>query len=99
MINWAKIAPASPDPSFDPADPDSTGYDWSSLDTLVENAGTAGLTPILDITHPPLWAYAIRPKGVNGGTPDVAALKQFAQALAVHYDGSDGPPAEHIFQV
>jgi hypothetical protein len=99
MINWARVAPTSPDPSFDPADPNSVGYDWSRLDALVENAATAGLTPILDITHAPGWAYAVRPKGVNGGTPDVTALKHFAQALAVHFDGSGTAPAEHLFQV
>ena len=61
---------------------------------------SAGLTPILDVSGTPKWAYASKPKGVNAGTPKTSALGDFARALATHYDGSTpGVPAEHVFQV
>ncbi len=99
MVSWARIAPKTQDSSFDASNPDSSGYKWGYMDGLVGNAETAGLTPILDIVHAPDWAFKIRPKGVNGGTPDVRALKKFAHALALHYDGAHNAPAEHVFQV
>ena len=57
------------------------------LDAVVEAAQAAGLTPILDIVPPPAWAYDTPPDGVNGGSPNVADLGDFATALATHYDG------------
>jgi hypothetical protein len=58
------------------------------------------LTPILNITAPPLWAYETQPSGVNGGSPNVADLGDFATALATHYAGlSPGEPAAHVFEV
>jgi hypothetical protein len=82
------------------ADPTSPGYAWGGLDAAVEAADAAGLTPILDISGVPKWAYSRRPTPPNGGTPKVAALGDFATALATHFDGSaPGVPAEHVFQV
>jgi hypothetical protein len=99
IINWAHIAPSSPPAGFNASDPDSPGYDWTSLDNLVTSAASAGLTPILDIATPPSWALSSRPKAPNAGRPKIAAVGQFARALALHYDGSHGAPAEHVFQV
>jgi hypothetical protein len=100
LVRWGSVAPASPGPSFVAADPTSPGYSWTWLDASVEAADAAGLTPILDIVGAPVWAYRNLPSGVNGGSPDVAALGDFATALATHYDGlSPGVPAEHVFQV
>jgi len=99
MVRWRQLAPATLPSDFDAADPSSPYYDWSTLDGTVQAAEGAGLTPILDIVHPPSWAYAVPPKGAGGGTPQIAALRQFAHALALHYDGSHGAPAEHVFQV
>jgi hypothetical protein len=59
----------------------------------------AGLTPILDVTATPRWAYAKPPHGVNEGTPKIAALREFATALATHFDGAIGPPAVNVFEV
>jgi hypothetical protein len=82
------------------SDPTSPGYSWPGFDAIVKSAVSAGLTPILDVTGTPEWAYASKPKGVNAGTPKTAALGDFATALATHYDGSTpGVPAEHVFQV
>jgi hypothetical protein len=99
-VSWQAIAPATQPTGFVPSDPTSPGYSWTSLDATLEAAEVAGLTPILGIASPPAWGYTTRPHGVNGGTPDVAALRDFATALATHYDGlTPGVPAEHVFQV
>jgi hypothetical protein len=100
LVRWSSVAPASPPPTFVATDPTSPGYSWAGLDASVTAADNAGLTPILDIVSPPVWAFTTLPSGVNGGTPDVAALGDFATALATHYDGLvPGVPAEHVFQV
>src|SRR5205807_1422349 len=92
--------PATPPTGFVATDPTSPGYSWEGIDAVVEAAEAAGLTPILDIAEPPAWAYDIAPTAVNGGSPNVADLGDFATALATHYDGlTPGTPAEHVFQV
>ena len=99
-ISWNAIAPASPSPDFVASDPTSPGYNWVGIDTILNEAAAAGLTPILDISSAPAWGYNNQPDGVNGGTPNAADLGQFATALATHYDGlTPGVPAEHVFQV
>jgi len=99
-VTWRAIAPTAPSASFVATDPTSAGYSWTGMDSIVEQAETAGLTPILDIAMPPAWAYANQPSGPNGGTPIPAEVGDFATALATHYDGATtGVPAEHIFQV
>jgi hypothetical protein len=105
FARWSSIAPAIPPVGFNPSDPTSPGYSWDSLDSMVEAAEAAGLTPYLDITGTPYWAYAKRPSGVNGGLPKTAALGQFATALATHYDGQELDadnntiPAVNVYEV
>ncbi len=99
FVSWKAIAPAKPAADFNPSDPTSPGYSWDTLDATVEAAEKAGLTPILDIGATPAWAYANAPSGVNAGTPRVDALGEFAQAIATHYDGADGGPVVHIYEV
>ena len=96
-FNWSSLAPAVRPAGFVATDPAS--YAWSWLDTEVTTAEAAGLTPFLDILSPPQWAYAIKPQIGNGGTPNISELGQFAKALALHYDGTHGVPAVHVFQV
>jgi hypothetical protein len=96
-FNWGSVAPAVRPVGFVAADPAS--YDWSWLDSEVTTAEAAGLTPYLDILSPPQWAYAIKPEGILGGTPIISELGQFAKALALHYDGAQGAPGVHVFQV
>ena len=99
-VYWRGIAPATPPAGFVAADPTSPGYSWGAMDAVVEAAEAAGLTPILDILLPPAWAYETPPTGVNGGSPKVADLGDFATALATHYDGpTPGAPTAHVFQV
>jgi hypothetical protein len=94
------IAPDTRPAGFVATDPSSPGYSWPGLDAQVEAADAAGLTPILDISSVPRWAFARRPSRPNGGSPKVADLGDFATALATHYDGrAEGVPAEHVFQV
>jgi len=100
QVGWQTIAPVVQPEGFIASDPASPGYSWNTLDTTVEAAESAGLTPILDIVAPPSWAYKTQPEGVNAGSPDVKALGDFATALATHYDGlTPGVPVEHVFQV
>ena len=99
LVHWNTIAPAVRPPFFVAADPASPGYSWAALDATVEAAADAGLTPILDITATPKWAYANRPDGVNAGSPRPSALGDFAQALATHYDGQNGLPDVTVFEV
>jgi hypothetical protein len=97
-IKWSSVAPAPRPSGFVASDPAS--YGWSGLDQTITAAEGAGLTPILDIVAPPpAWAFAVRPSGPKAGTPQVAALGQFAKALAAHFDGKDGAPAVHVFEV
>lgn len=98
-VRWSSIAPAGLPDGFDAADPTSPGYSWSALDGTVEAAEAAGLTPILDITSTPSWAYAHRPSGLNAGSPKPAALGEFARALATRYDGQNGLPRVDVFEV
>ena len=96
---WLSIAPATLPDGFNASDPTSPAYTWSGVDATVEAAEAAGLTPILDIATTPRWAYAHSPSGVNAGSPRAAALGDFAQALATHFDGENGLPAVGIYEV
>ncbi len=98
-VRWYRIAPIVPAPVFDASDPDSLGYSWAGVDAAVSNAETAGLTPILDIGGSPHWALDPSTIGTGPGTPQAQALGEFATALATHFDGNHGAPAEHVFQV
>ena len=97
-VAWNAIAPTTPPVGFDAADPTSPAYTWGWLDSTVESARAAGLTPILDMTSAPGWALATS-HGKRVFTPKASSLGQFAKALALHYDGAYGAPAVHIFQV
>jgi hypothetical protein len=96
---WSSVAPAERPAGFVATDPSSPGYSWSWLDATVSGMEAAGLTPILDVVQPPKWAFAVKPSGVKAGTPDTQALGQFSEALATHYDGANGAPPVHVYQV
>jgi hypothetical protein len=99
-VIWRVIAPDTRPDAFVATDPASPGYSWGGLDAAVKAADAAGLTPILDISGVPKWAYSRSPTPPNGGTPKIAALGDFATALATHFDGSTPDvPAAHVFQV
>lgn len=99
LFNWSSVAPAVRPPGFVASDQSSPGYSWNELDMEVGASEAAGVTPILDVFAAPKWAYAVRPFGSRGGTPNSTDLGQFATALATHYDGTHGAPAVHYFEV
>jgi hypothetical protein len=99
-VVWRAIAPATQPDGFVASDPTSAGYRWTGIDSIVEQSEAAGLTPILDISSVPDWAYVVRPKAPNGGTPGATDLGDFASALATHFNGGiQDVPAQHVFQV
>lgn len=96
-VNWAAIAPATPGPGFDAADPADPAYDWSALDAAVRSAVAQGLAPVLDVQVAPVWAEGPgRPSAdiVPPGTwkPSARALGAFAAALAARYTGAFPDP-------
>ncbi len=100
FVYWSVIAPRTlPVSGFNPADPTSPYYHWSSLDSSVAAANANGITPILDIVSPPSWGYSTQPNPAKGtgGSPKLDALGAFATAIATHYDGV--APAAHVFSV
>jgi len=87
-VSWRAVAPVNQPSSWNPSDPNSPYYRWSSLDSTVASAKAHGIKPILDIVSPPSWAYSIAPGKWTGGQPDITALGKFATALALHFYGS-----------
>jgi hypothetical protein len=94
-VAWASIAPASPPPGFDPADPRSPGYTWKNLDATVRTASAHGLEVLLTVQRAPAWAEGPgRPTDIKPGAwkPDAGAYGAFAHALAERYNGSFPDP-------
>lgn len=99
-VDWRAIAPSTRPDGFVANDPTSPGYSWAGLDSTLTQADASGLSPILNISGTPKWAYARKPQGVNAGTPKASALADFATALATHYDGgTPGAPTAAFFEV
>jgi hypothetical protein len=90
-VAWSSIAPASPPAGFDAADPDSVGYNWSTVDQEVEDVTGAGFTPIIEVQGAPTWAEGPNiPAETPAGTwePNATDFGEFATALATRYNGS-----------
>lgn len=90
-VDWRDLVDPDPGPGFDAADPASPSYDFAPLDAAVISAVSAGLTPLLVVSHAPAFAEASPrwPYAYPGSwDPDPAALEAFATALAARYDGS-----------
>jgi hypothetical protein len=86
-VSWKATAPLTNPSSWNPKDPNSPYYHWTSLDATVSSAVAHGIKPILDIVGTPSWAYHVQPGQWTGGQPNVSALADFATALATRYDG------------
>ena len=99
VVSWASIAPLERPGDFIATDPNSPYYSWAWLDASVAEIEADGMTPILDISSAPSWALARQGKGQTAGAPENTALAAFAQALAQRYDGYNGQPPVHVFQV
>jgi Cellulase (glycosyl hydrolase family 5) len=97
-IGWNLVAPASPPPGFQPANPSDPGYDWREADRAIDQVVAAGLEPIVDIGAPPTWAQA--PPGAGPLSPEPVQYGQFAAAAARRYDGSTpGQPRVRYWDV
>jgi len=90
---WSSIAPSGTTmpTNFHPTDPADPLYNWSQLDTLVGEATTAGLQPILTLLSAPVWAQgtaSTHPATPGGYKPNAARFAAFATAAATRYSGS-----------
>jgi hypothetical protein len=93
---WANVAPRTRPGGFDPADPASPGYDWSSVDGPVRDVSAHGMAVLISIYVAPSWAEgAGRPADAPPGTwrPDPTQFALFAQAAARRYSGTYPDPA------
>jgi Cellulase (glycosyl hydrolase family 5) len=99
VVPWSEVAPITRPGDFVPTDPESPSYTWAWLDGSVAAIEANGMTPILDITSAPSWALARQGKGRTAGAPSATALGAFAKAVALRYDGFNGEPPVHVFQV
>jgi hypothetical protein len=94
-VDWRNVVQASPPVGFRARDPASPGYDFSQLDAAVESAMSAGLQPLLVVSHAPAFAEAPHrwPYAYPGSwAPSPVALEEFAAALASRYDGASPDP-------
>ena len=99
VVPWSEVAPSARPSDFVPTDPKSPYYNWAWLDRTVEAMVANRLTPMLDITSAPSWALARQGNGRTAGAPSASQLAAFAKALALRYDGSNGEPPVHVYQV
>jgi hypothetical protein len=94
-VNWRDVVIAAPPRGFDARDPASPAYRFARIDSAVDGAVSAGLTPLLVVSHAPDFAEAPHrwPYAYPGSwAPSPAALESFAAALARRYDGAFPDP-------
>jgi hypothetical protein len=94
-VDWRNIVQANPPAGFQARDPAGPSYDFSQLDAAVESAASAGLQPLLVVSHAPAFAEAPHrwPYAYPGSwVPNPVALEEFAAALANRYDGAFPDP-------
>src|SRR5919197_1144979 len=78
---WNRVPGVEPDARTRPA---SLGYDWSSYDSLIDDAAKRGIRLQLDLTGPaPAWATGDGKPGVY--RPDPREFGEFAAAAARHF--------------
>lgn len=94
-VDWRSTVANAPPGSFDASDPGSGDYRFAPIDAAVLSAVSAGLNPLLVVSHAPAFAEAFPrwPYAYPGSwAPSPAALGEFAAALARRYDGSFPDP-------
>jgi hypothetical protein len=94
-VDWRTVVAEQPPADFDAEDPTSPGYRFAPIDASVISAVSAGLTPLLVVSHAPAFAEASPrwPYAYPGSwDPSPVALQRFAVALARRYDGSFPDP-------
>jgi hypothetical protein len=94
-VDWRAVVAASPPPGFEGDNPGNAYYDFAPIDAAVLSAVSAGLTPLLVVSHAPAfaessprWPYAY----AGSWDPSPVALEEFAGALSRRYDGSFPDP-------
>jgi hypothetical protein len=90
-VDWRATVAEDPPPGFEAANPSSPEYRFAPIDAAVISAVSAGLTPLLVVSHAPAFAEASPrwPYAYAGSwDPSPSALGAFAAALARRYDGS-----------
>lgn len=90
-VDWRDVVAPDPPPGFEAANPASPDYAFAPIDAAVLSAVSAGLTPLLVVSHAPAFAEAPHrwPYAYPGSwAPSPGALAEFATALARRYDGS-----------
>ena len=104
-VDWRDLVSPDPPAGFQAGDPSSPLYSFEGLDAAVISAASAGLTPLLVVSHAPAFAEAPDrwPYAFPGSwAPDPGALEAFARALATRYDGyfpDPGDPARALPRV
>jgi hypothetical protein len=96
-VNWNDVVSAAPGPGFLATDPASGEYHFALIDAAVLATVSAGLTPLLVVSHAPAFAEATPrwPFAYPGSwDPSPEALRAFATALARRYDGSFPDPLD-----
>ena len=105
FVVWSRVAPQhrtrDVPAGFDPADPNSPGYDWSRYDEFVKRAQRQGLKVMLTLSGEiPYWASREPERCPHfiGGYPNLAMscmwkpdreqFEKFAQATASRYKGA-----------
>jgi hypothetical protein len=94
-VDWRDLVDPSPPPDFEPDDPASSAYDFAPIDAAVIDTVSAGLRPLLVVSHAPAFAEASPrwPYAYPGSwAPSPAALEAFAVAIARRYDGDFPSP-------
>lgn len=89
-VAWSEVAPATPPPGFNAADPGSPAYSWSAVDSAVRDLSAHGLKILINVGSAPTWAEgpgmpAYEPAGT--WRPDPNRFAAFATAIARRYDG------------
>ena len=95
-VDWRESVIPAPSADFDARYPGSPAYHLASTDAAVISATSAGLHPLLVVSHAPAFAEAPArwPYAYPGSWgPSPPALEAFAAALARRYDGSFPDPA------
>ncbi|MGH2861323.1 MAG: hypothetical protein ACRDLT_07415 [Solirubrobacteraceae bacterium] len=91
-VDWPGVEPTAPRSAANARNPAAPQYNFSSLDSRVEEITSSGLTPVFLVTDAPRWAEA------KGGTaaeyaagsyePNAKAYGELGEALARRYSGS-----------
>jgi hypothetical protein len=94
-VDWSSVAPAKPPAGFDPSNPSSPGYNWTTVDEQVRELAAADFPILITVQFAPKWAEGPdMPKTATAGTwePNATDFGEFAQAIAQRYDGSYPDP-------